>query len=82
MVQAFVLVQTEVGRSALVAAAAAAIDGVVSAEAVVGPYDVIVRVEAEHEQALSEVVGRVRTVDAITRTLTCQVAGTPADTGR
>jgi len=73
MVHAFVLVQTEVGRSSLVAAALRSVDGVQSAEAVVGPYDVVVRAGGEDESALAETVGRIQKVDAITRTLTCQI---------
>ena len=42
-VQAYVLVQTEVGTSAGVRAAIAALSGVTSAEDVTGPYDIIVR---------------------------------------
>ncbi len=42
-VTAYVLIQTEVGKAANVAQQVRAIDGVVSAEDVTGPYDVIVR---------------------------------------
>ena len=42
-VNAYVLIQTEVGRAATVARTVAALDGVVAAEGVTGPYDVIVR---------------------------------------
>ena len=45
VVQAYVLVQTEVGKAAEVAKAIAAIKGVTLAEDVTGPYDVIVRAE-------------------------------------
>ena len=46
MVQAYILIQTEVGKAAAVATAIAEIDGVTQAEDVTGPYDVIVRAEA------------------------------------
>ena len=46
VVQAYVLVQTEVGTAASVAEAIGNLQGVVMAEDVTGPYDVIVRVEA------------------------------------
>jgi DNA-binding Lrp family transcriptional regulator len=78
MVQAFILVQTEVGRSALVASALHDVRGVESAEAVLGPYDVVVRIVAEDEDELTAIVARVQKVDTITRTLTCQVAEIPA----
>ncbi|MGD9989987.1 Lrp/AsnC ligand binding domain-containing protein [Pseudonocardia sp.] len=74
MVQAFILVQTEVGKAAAVANAIADIAGVVSAEDVTGPYDVIVRAEAGDVDELGQlVVAKVQSVNGITRTLTCPV---------
>ena len=74
MVQAYILVQTEVGKAAAVAAEIAGIAGVISAEDVTGPYDVIVRAEAEDVNRLGQlVVARVQSVGGITRTLTCPV---------
>ena len=73
-VQAYVLIQTEVGKAAQVASAVGNIDGVTSAEDVTGPYDVIVRAEAESVDELGKmVVWRIQAVDGITRTLTCPV---------
>jgi DNA-binding Lrp family transcriptional regulator len=44
------------------------------AQAVTGPYDVIVRAEARNLDELGQlVVARVQAVDGITRTLTCPV---------
>ena len=52
----------------------AAIEGVISADDVTGPYDVIVRAEAPTLDDLGrQVVSRVQLVDGITRTLTCPV---------
>jgi DNA-binding Lrp family transcriptional regulator len=74
VVQAYILVQTEVGKAAAVAAEIAGIVGVISAEDVTGPYDVIVRAEAEDVDRLGQlVVARVQGVGGITRTLTCPV---------
>jgi DNA-binding Lrp family transcriptional regulator len=74
VVQAYILVQTEVGKAAAVAAEIARITGVISAEDVTGPYDVIVRAEAEDVDRLGQlVVARVQSVGGITRTLTCPV---------
>ena len=73
-VQAYILIQTEVGKAAAVAAAIGALDGVAQAEDVTGPYDVIVRAEAESVDDLGKlVVARIQGVDGITRTLTCPV---------
>jgi DNA-binding Lrp family transcriptional regulator len=74
VVQAYILVQTEVGKAAAVATEIAALEGVVSAEDVTGPYDVIVRAEAPDVDLLGQlVVARVQGVNGITRTLTCPV---------
>lgn len=73
-VSAYVLIQTEVGKAAEVAVKVAAIDGVVTSEDVVGPYDVIARAEAETMDDLGRmVVSRVQMIEGITRTLTCTV---------
>ena len=74
MVHAYILIQTEVGKAAQVATTIAEIAGVTRAEDVTGPYDVIVRAEAESVDELGRlVVARVQSVDGITRTLTCPV---------
>ncbi|BBH18184.1 AsnC family transcriptional regulator [Nocardioides baekrokdamisoli] len=73
-VQAYILIQTAVGKAHDVADAVGAIDGVTAAEDVTGPYDVIVRAEARNIDELGKlVVAKVQEVDGITRTLTCPV---------
>jgi DNA-binding Lrp family transcriptional regulator len=73
-VNAYILIQTEVGKAAAVADAIAGLPGVTSAEDVTGPYDVIVRAEAASVDELGKlVVARVQGVVGITRTLTCPV---------
>ncbi|MFG3339778.1 Lrp/AsnC ligand binding domain-containing protein [Glycomyces sp. NPDC048151] len=74
MVQAYILVQTEVGMADQVSEAVSAIEGVVRVDIVTGPYDVVVLTEAasgEHLKTL--VVSRVQRVAGITRTLTCSI---------
>ena len=56
VVQAYILIQTEVGKAASVAEAIAGIAGVVLAEDVTGPYDVIARVEANTVDELGKLV--------------------------
>lgn len=74
MVQAYILIQTEVGAAARVADQIRAIPGVTQADDVTGPYDVIVRGEAESVDMLGKlVVAQVQAVPGITRTLTCPV---------
>jgi DNA-binding Lrp family transcriptional regulator len=73
-VRAYVLIQTDVGKAATVARAVAAVDGVVTAEGVTGPYDVIVRAEADTVDELGRmVVGAIQGIEGITRTVTCPV---------
>jgi DNA-binding Lrp family transcriptional regulator len=74
VVHAYILVQTEVGKAAEVAARISAIAGVTQAEDVTGPYDVIVRAQAENVDDLGRlVVAQIQAVEGITRTLTCPV---------
>ena len=74
MVQAYILIQTEVGKASAVAEVIAKIGGVIQAEDVTGPYDVIVRAQADTVDELGRlVVAKVQQVDGITRTLTCPV---------
>ncbi len=73
-VTAYVLIQTEVGKAASVTRTVAALAGVVAAEGVTGPYDVIVRAEAGTLDQLGQmVVGRIQLIEGITRTVTCPV---------
>jgi DNA-binding Lrp family transcriptional regulator len=74
VVQAYILIQTDVGKAAEVAHKITDIKGVIMAEDVTGPYDVIVRAEARNVDELGKlVVAKVQTLDGITRTLTCPV---------
>ena len=75
MVEAFLLIQTEVGRAEVVAKQIAALPGVLSSEYVTGPYDVVVRVGATNLTELqADVASNVQGIDGITRTLTCPIA--------
>lgn len=74
MVQAYILVQTDIGRASEVARAIMAIDGVTASDDVTGPYDVIVRAEAASVDDLGKLIlAKVQAVEGITRTLTCPV---------
>ena len=75
MVEAFVLIQTEVGRAEVVAKQLAGLTGVVSSEYVTGPYDVVVRAAAPTlDELQASVVSGVQQVPGITRTVTCPIA--------
>jgi DNA-binding Lrp family transcriptional regulator len=73
-VHAYVLIQTDVGQAAQVAAQVDALQGVVVAEGVTGPYDVIARAEAPSMDDLGRMVVRdLQQIEGITRTITCPV---------
>ena len=74
MVQAYILIQTEVGKARDVAADIADIYGVVRVNAVTGPYDVVVLAEAPSVDELGKIiVSKIQLVPSITRTVTCSV---------
>jgi DNA-binding Lrp family transcriptional regulator len=73
-VGAYVLVQTEVGKAASVAAAIAAFSGVETANTVIGPYDVIVKVTGDTmDDVARNFQDGIKGVEGITRTLTCEI---------
>jgi DNA-binding Lrp family transcriptional regulator len=73
-VQAYILIQTDVGKAADVAKAIAELKGVTLSEDVTGPYDVIVRAEARSVDELGRlVIAEVQALEGISRTLTCPV---------
>ncbi|MGC5344491.1 Lrp/AsnC family transcriptional regulator [Streptomyces sp. DT24] len=74
MVQAYILIQTEVGKATAVARSISDLPGVIQADDVTGPYDVIVRAQSDTVDELGRmVVAKIQQVDGITRTLTCPV---------
>ena len=75
MTRAYIRVQTEVGRAgSSVADEIGRISGVVEADNVTGPYDVVVVAESDNLDGLNrDVLSRIQAVAGITRTLTCPV---------
>ena len=73
MLEAYVLVETRLGKAQEVAHRFEALDEVLHADIVSGCYDVVVRVRAESYEDLIEVVRSVRAVDGVTRALHCPV---------
>jgi DNA-binding Lrp family transcriptional regulator len=73
-VHAYVLIRTDVGKAAHVAERVHAVEGVVVAEGVTGPYDVIARAEAPSMNDLGRMVVRdIGQIEGISRTITCPV---------
>ncbi len=74
MIAAYILIQTEVGKAAIVAAALRDLPGVSETASVTGPYDVIARAQARDIDELGKLAAtRVQALDGVTRTLTCPV---------
>jgi len=74
VVEAYILIQTEVGTSDAVAARARGMEDVRTASAVSGPYDVIVVAEVQSIEELGKRVLRpLQEIDGVTRTMTCPV---------
>ncbi len=73
----FLLVETEVGRLDEVLKRLRGVPGVTEVQAVTGPFDLIVRVEAPHiNQALDTVVHRIRKITGIKSTETLVTVAT------
>jgi DNA-binding Lrp family transcriptional regulator len=74
VIAAYVLIQAEVGKAAIVAAALRDLPGVSETAGVTGPYDVIARAEARDIDELGKLVAsRVQALDGVTRTISCPV---------
>jgi len=74
VIAAYILIQTEVGKAAIVAAALRDLPGVSETASVAGPYDVIARAEARDIDELGKLVAsRVQALDGVTRTIRCTV---------
>ena len=81
MVQAYILIMTEVGRAATVASDVAGVEGVDWAEDVTGPYDVIVHAQApDIEELRRRIVAGTKEIPGVTRTIVCPVV--PASAAR
>lgn len=75
--QAYVLIQTDLGRVGDILDLVAKLPGVVRADAVTGPYDIVALIDLESiEEIGREVVEGVQVIEGITRTLTCAIGQT------
>ncbi len=70
--RAYVLIEATVGKTKEVAAALGGLEGIYSAEAVTGPYDIIVIVEAPDLGSIGDIVTeKVHATVGINRSVTC-----------
>ena len=74
VIAAYILIQTQVGKAAVVAAALGGLPGVLEAASVAGPYDVIARAQVRDIDELAELAAsRVQALDGVTPTMSCPV---------
>ena len=74
VIAAYILIQTEAGQAASVAAALRNLPGVSETASLAGPYDVIARAQARNIYELAKLVtSRVQALDGVNRTMSCPV---------
>lgn len=74
--RAFILIETAVGKTKEVVAGLQKLEGVVSADPVTGPYDIVAIAEARELNAIGDLVtSKIHPIPGITRTVTCLSVG-------
>jgi DNA-binding Lrp family transcriptional regulator len=74
VIAAYILIQTEAGQAAMVAAALRDLPGVSETASLAGPYDVIARAQARNIDELAKLVtSQVQALDGVSRTMSCPV---------
>ncbi|MDH5371555.1 MAG: Lrp/AsnC ligand binding domain-containing protein [Acidimicrobiia bacterium] len=74
MIEAYVLIHTDIRKTRQVVEELRKIHGVVTAAVVAGPYDAIARIEAVDLDSLGKLlVNKIQGVDGLNRTLTCSI---------
>jgi DNA-binding Lrp family transcriptional regulator len=74
VIAAYILIQTEAGQAAMVAAALRELPGVSETAILAGPYDVIARAQAPDIDELAKLVtSQVQALDGVSRTMSCPV---------
>jgi DNA-binding Lrp family transcriptional regulator len=74
VIAAYILIQTEAGKAATVAAALRDLPGVSETASLAGPYDVIARARARNIDELAKLVtSQVQALDGVSRTMSCPV---------
>ncbi len=71
-VKAYVLIETQVGKTKEAVEATRGLDGVISADVVTGPYDAIATIEGETLAELGDLVTtKIHTIKGISRAVIC-----------
>ncbi len=75
MTRAYILIETQVGKTRDVATALRSLSGVPSADIITGDFDIIALVEASDMVSMADLVtGRVQSIPGVIRTITCVAA--------
>jgi DNA-binding Lrp family transcriptional regulator len=70
--KAFVLIETEVGKTRAVVTALQKLKGIASVDTVTGPYDIIAILQGESLNDIGDLVtGKIHPIPGISRTVTC-----------
>ena len=73
--RAYILIETQVGKSRDVAAALRSLSGVLSADIITGDFDIIALIEAVDMVGIADLVtGQVQSIPGVSRTITCVAA--------
>ena len=74
--RAFILIETQVGRSRQVAQELRSLNGVLSADVVTGSFDIIALIQTIDMTAMADLVtGQMQGIRGVLRTITCVAAG-------
>jgi DNA-binding Lrp family transcriptional regulator len=74
VIAAYILIRTEAGKAAIVAAALRDLPGVSETAILAGPCDVIARARARNIDELAKLVtSQVQALDGVSRTMSCPV---------
>ncbi|MBI4306197.1 MAG: Lrp/AsnC ligand binding domain-containing protein [Chloroflexi bacterium] len=72
MIRAYILIEASVGKGNTILTALRKVPGVVRADRVTGPYDVVCVLEVDDLDKLGNLVrDKIHTVDGIIRTMSC-----------
>jgi DNA-binding Lrp family transcriptional regulator len=78
MEKAYVLIETQVGKAKDVVEAIRGVEGVISVDAVTGPYDAIAVVQGETLNKIGDLVtAKIHPTRGVSRTATCLVLKGP-----
>jgi len=73
--RAYILIETQVGKTRDVAAALRSTDGVPTVDIITGEFDIIALIEAQDMVGIADLVtGQVQSISGVSRTITCVAA--------